>query len=219
MTLVADHPHYMEIEEAIDWPAQDWKGQCFTVACEIVNAGIVDGVAEYGLYLGPVAPDTYFNHRRPAQKHGWIRRPDGSIIDPTRWVFEGHRPYIALIPADAEEQQAEYDLGGERFRREAFGDDQPPPHTGQGREFDNDTLMLSDNVYSDVTLLIGQPPWDTAQMHWLAHRLPEELGPNVKEIYAGLIRAGALAMVPLDFQIKVWGRDLEKVIEEIRSNL
>ena len=112
MTLVADYPTYLEVQEAIDWPVEKWEGQCYEVACAIVDNVIIEGEVEYGLYLGPVDPGGDFDHTKPAHCHSWIRKPNGDIIDPTLWVFRGFVPFIALIPHDAEEHQNHYDLRG-----------------------------------------------------------------------------------------------------------
>lgn len=217
MTLIADHITYLAAQEAMGWPVEEWKGRCYEVACKMVEMKLVQGVPEYGLYLGPVDPGGYFNYNKPAQRHGWIRLPNGDIIDPTLWVFRGFVPFIALIPHDAEKHQAYYDLGGKRFRREVCGDNPPPEHTGKGRQIDNDMMELPDPEYSDVVLLLGEPPWDIFQIFWLGNRLPDELAPATREIYAGLIRANCVAMIPIDFRIKVFGQDHLQVEREIRN--
>lgn len=197
------------------WPVEDWKGRCYEVACNIVDDCIVDGEAEYGLYHGPVAEGFYFDHTQIVQRHGWIRKANGDIIDPTLWVFLGAKPFIAKIPHD-DGLQAHYDLGGARWRRQVCGDSPPPAFTGKGRAIVFEDMQLHDPEYSDIVLLLGaEPPWDLQQLAWLGNRTPEELGPGVRDIYAGLLRVRCIAMIPLDFRIKVFGRNFEKVEAEI----
>lgn len=90
------------IEKAIQWPVATWEGNCYTVACAIVEAGLIKGRAVYGHYKGPVADTGYWAKRKGQlfQRHGWIMLEDDRIMDPTRWSFEDKEPYIAIFEDD-----------------------------------------------------------------------------------------------------------------------
>jgi len=88
-----------EIEQAIGIPADDWKGNCHAIACEVVKAGLVEGEAVYGHWRGPVAKTSMFYRENSGLgicRHGWVETADGFILDPTRWVFEDTEPYIFI---------------------------------------------------------------------------------------------------------------------------
>lgn len=94
------HVTVTEAEKAMDWPVDRWAGQCYGVACQMVEAGLVEGRAVYGYYTGPIAEGTLFDRGVPFTHHGWIEVKEGSrryIVDPTRWVFEGVAPYVHIF--------------------------------------------------------------------------------------------------------------------------
>jgi hypothetical protein len=206
-----------EAADKINWHTDCWAGNCYAVACEFVEKGLVQGATEYGLYSGPVNPGGRFEPNQPIQRHGWIRQDSGNIIDPTRWVFEVVDAYIAVIPI-GDERQDEYDMGGVRFRRQVCGDSPPPEYTGEGRTFtarDWNLTHLNDLDDSEVCLRLGPPPWDIRQMCWLGNRSPAELGNGARVIYEGLIRTGCSAMIPIDFRISVFGTDHDLIVQKL----
>lgn len=89
-------PSLAEAEAAIGEPAARWVSRCYEIAFKLVAAELVPGRAVYGHYLGPVAAGSYFSTRgaNGFVGHGWISLPDGRVLDPTRWVFEGREPYL-----------------------------------------------------------------------------------------------------------------------------
>jgi hypothetical protein len=97
-------PTLAECEKAIGEPASSWTARCYEISCKIVKAGLVSrkrglgGEAVYGHWLGPVSPRSHFADRKrtlPFIPHGWIWVESHSmVIDPTRWVFEAHTPYL-----------------------------------------------------------------------------------------------------------------------------
>ncbi len=89
-------PTLAECEEAIGEQAEAWVARCYEISCAIVAAGLVDGEAVYGHWLGKVAPGSHFADRKklPFIPHGWILLKDGRVLDPTRWVFENVKPYL-----------------------------------------------------------------------------------------------------------------------------
>jgi hypothetical protein len=91
--------------------AIEWAGRCYELAQAGIKAGLVYGKARYGHWVGPVAEDSMF-HGKPVIHHGWVELPDGSVVDPTRWEFEGKLPYIYHGPSD------HYDVGGNLLRKQ-----------------------------------------------------------------------------------------------------
>lgn len=93
-----------QVERALGEKAEKWVARCYEIAGRIVAAGLVQGVAVYGHWKGPVDRHSHFGSRRnlPFIRHGWIQLDDGRVLDPTRWVFENARPYLYLGSPDDE---------------------------------------------------------------------------------------------------------------------
>lgn len=89
-------PSIAQIEQAINMPAETWKGQCYAIACMMLKADLVKGRAVYGHWRGAIHQDSMFAARADQgfTGHGWIETDEGEIIDPTRWVFEAKDPYL-----------------------------------------------------------------------------------------------------------------------------
>lgn len=89
-------PTLEQCEKAIGEKAEAWVARCYEISCAIVAAGLVDGEAVYGHWLGDVAPGSHFADRGRMAfiQHGWILLKDGRVLDPTRWVFENVAPYL-----------------------------------------------------------------------------------------------------------------------------
>jgi hypothetical protein len=84
-----------QIEDAINIHSDRWIGHCHFTSSKILQSGIIDGDLIYGTYIGPIHENSIFSTDfRP--QHGWIELPDGSICDPTRWVFEDVDPYLYI---------------------------------------------------------------------------------------------------------------------------
>ena len=49
-------PTLREVERALGEPATAWVARCYEIACAIVERKLVDGVAVYGHWTGPIAP-------------------------------------------------------------------------------------------------------------------------------------------------------------------
>lgn len=81
------------VEKVLGQRASKWKGNCFGIAGALVAKKLVEGVAVYGFYHGPIAKTSMFAGRAFTH-HGWVLQPDGTVVDPTRWVFEDVEPYI-----------------------------------------------------------------------------------------------------------------------------
>jgi hypothetical protein len=90
-------PTLHEAVIALGSPPETWVGNCYAIAYQLVEAGLVEGRAVYGHYLGPIAKDSFFSEKGLAVgfvPHGWVLMGDGRVLDPTRWVFENVEPYI-----------------------------------------------------------------------------------------------------------------------------
>ncbi|TAL42437.1 MAG: hypothetical protein EPN91_08640 [Salinibacterium sp.] len=83
-----------EAAKRIQWPLSTWPGNCFGVASKLVKDKVIKGTAVYGHWLGPVARTCKMFYGKPIINHGWILQKDGTVVDPTRYVFEGVQPYI-----------------------------------------------------------------------------------------------------------------------------
>jgi hypothetical protein len=171
----------------IGWPTAEWPTHCYAVAAEILCAGLVDGTLRYGHWLGSVAPGTLF-HRpgspRPFTPHGWIELPDGTICDPTRWVFENAAPYVYRGPAD------HYDVGGNQLRLAFL---RPPPPFNPAEP---SPVVLP--ICATVGRLLGPPPYSVDQVFWLANLPLSMLEGDARVVYEAIIAAGEDAMIPLD---------------------
>lgn len=162
------------VADVIGVPVEEWPGRCHEIATLAVETGVLEGRTEYGIWLGPIAPDSLFG-RRPVARHGWIRLEDGRVADPTRWVFEGAEPYIYIGDDDF------YDLGGARFRAEV---------TGRGWASETQVFeFLDDPAGADLETL-----------RLLAHTPPDVYPFYMAEVYDEIARRGEGALIPIDFR-------------------
>jgi hypothetical protein len=194
-------PTVEAVEQGIGMKAKKWAGRCHEVACKVLKARLAYGTERYGHYYGPVATG-YSRHGLPFQRHGWIEALDGTVIDPTRWVFEGVEPYIYHGPAD------DYDAGGERV---AAGMLRPYPKApdpaadlseaqremlrrpipldlpaGPARER---LAELTDGQVADFTL---------DQVFWMANLPVSSWRGHARAIYEAIAEAGQKALIPYD---------------------
>ena len=195
-------PTVQEVEETIGTPADEWVGRCYEIACRVIKTGLVIGEDVFGAWTGPIHADSFFAGR-PFTQHGWILTPDDQIVDPTRFVFEAAEPYIFAGPREA--HLAEYDRGARRINRALLGD-HPPPVVEDGEDLFHVEFEGFGHDY--VWMIFGQDcksqlSW--MQLHWLAHRTPEELGEAAKPVLEGIIAAGKAGLIPFDTRIEVLG--------------
>lgn len=185
------------IEQAINWTAEEWAGQCYAVSCAIVESGIVEGKVRYGHYLGKVHPDSMFSRQSKAGfvQHGWIELEDGSVVDPTRWVFECREPYIYHGPSD------DYDVGGSSFREKMREQQGPPIFSPTDQTVD--LKGVSDRVLRIIRLLCKDSRqstvFSTKQLFWLANATPIILGGVAQELYVELDIRGYGSFIPIDY--------------------
>ena len=86
-------PDVHDVAAAIGWPVIDWPGNCYGVACMIVQYKVIDGRPRYGHFRGEVPPlengQTVFrHHKRPPRLVAGTRQrrlrgwPGGVCLDP-----------------------------------------------------------------------------------------------------------------------------------------
>lgn len=189
-----------KVAKAIGIPATKWPARCFEISTKIVEAGLFPGgTAVYGHWTGPVSPKSLFA-KKPVVRHGWIQGPDGSVIDPTRFVFEAVKPYIYAGPNDY------YDEGGDALRK--LMRKPPPAFDATQPTFFLSSDVLSSPAWFHVMELLQFTEEEDAerdltevcrdQLLWLASAPYEELGPRAKDIYLCLEKLGKRTYVPID---------------------
>lgn len=188
-------PH--EVAATIHMELATWPLNCFAVATKMVEHNVVQGYARYGMWLGPISKKSVFKGR-PLARHGWIeavdpRWPVGTIVDPTRYVFEAKgRPYIWT----GEDRLQWYDLGSERVNASLRGPFPGPQGTAEQHE-----LLLTRSARAFLEERTGKLPkrltWN--QLHWIARLGPRTLGPHAREIYDALDAEDAKVLIPGDF--------------------
>lgn len=183
------------VEQKIGLPAPAWEGNCYAVACKLLQADLVKGTARYGYWKGPISPGTRFAGREFVQ-HGWIETPKAMIVDPTRWVFEGSPPYVYEGPNDF------YDLAGIEYKKAnakpcpAFDKSAKSlflPEKGKTRAALDALLPRGAAAGNKVTI---------AQIHWIATQPPSD---GAQLIYKWLDGKKLAGFIPLDFKQLVLG--------------
>ena len=181
---MSDYPTVTELATAMDWPVTNWPSHCYEVAIEILLKGLIEGRPEYGIWHGPIHPDSLFAGR-PLARHGWIRLPNGEIADPTRWVFENVDPYLFVGP----DPDNFYDLGAARLRND------PQASETEVMEFlDAMRPTIEGGQGADIA------DFDEDLIHRLAHTPPSAYPFFMAEVYDTLADWGKGVLVPIDFQ-------------------
>jgi hypothetical protein len=195
-------PSLKECERLVGSPALRWKKRCYEIATLFVNAGIVDGVAVYGHWLGPIHPNSCFAAKSAAGfcRHGWVKLADGSIVDPTRWCFEAVSPYVFHGP-----NCGKYDEGGNQLRAKVMG---PPPEFDPFEaRFDASKNVMDYATWNFVEKFLDvdyaftdQEPGTLtrSQLFYLANSPPDVLGVHTAGVYNWLIAVGRKAAIPID---------------------
>lgn len=167
-----------------------------------------DGRLCYGMYRGPVDPDSPFIGKGCLGfiRHGWVEMPGGDIFDPTRWVFDRpHDPYIYEGPPGKD-----YDFGMEAFRGllHRLNPTPCPPFDPKGKSY---PFPESEGLTYFVKAVCHIPPDATliglAQVFWLANRVPRQLGENVTPVFQWIASLGKKAFIPIDFQERYLNED------------
>jgi len=186
--------------KAIGRPTASWEGDCFGVATQVVEAGLVEGTAVYGHYLGEVHHGSIFAgvSRAGFVQHGWVVLSDGRVFDPTRWAFESRKPYLFLSA-----NTQDYDEGGNGLRHLLRV---PVPALDPAEKlvpFPEGALSLT--AYAHLEKLMGFAPnaqgrrYTRFQIHWLATAPSDSFQPHAVALYKAI--AGIPHMVgfiPID---------------------
>lgn len=187
-----------DCEEALMLPADNWHGMCAGISSGIISAGLVEGHAVYGHYLGDIATDGFWGRRKHHWfvQHGWILLPDGRVLDPTRFSFENKPPYIYLW-----DNKTDYDEGGNKFRS-AMNKPCPKAEDSErglmskpARPWD-----VSQEESQAIESLVGTPFAEISfeQGYWIANLPYEDIASVVGLVYKALGRNGGKAYIPLD---------------------
>lgn len=200
-----DNVNVKDVEKAIGIPAKQWVSRCHEIACAVVESGLVKGRAVYGMYLGPVDEDSYFNHKAPCQRHGWVKLSKGRVLDPTRWVFENLPPYIYVGPGK------DYDEGANRLRAAlrqpcpepgtpGFDTGQPDQKLWVSEACAAHLKALANNQGEREQLCITLP---FSVLHWLCNEAVVNLEPHAREFFVAVANKGSKAMIPIDNWLRV----------------
>ncbi len=192
------------VAEQIGVKVIDWMGNCYFIACRMLEAGVVKGEPRYGHWRGPIAPGSMFDRGSPITRHGWIAAKEEGrdiVIDPTRWVFEDASPYIYQAP----DFEGWYDAGGNVFRDENV---KPFP------EFDEKygAYRLPVQLRQPIRRLLDKqlPVADRCQLHWLATQSLNRLGQDAGPVFRWLVQKKMGALIPIDNRRLVLGSNESK---------
>jgi len=167
--MEAKFPSELSIRDVEDvcGPVEKWPGNCHAIAHAIVKAKLVDGIAVYGHWTGPVHPQSSFYSRSKAGfcRHGWVELADGRVLDPTRWVFENVKPYLYIgDPADFDYPPCEICGHLEDEHEQGFfrcctvkGCDCPDFLAGPGWPYDEGGNQL--RAATTTVVPPSEPPW------------------------------------------------------------
>lgn len=207
-----------KVEKAIGIPVAEWSGNCYAIACAILRAKLVKGRPAYGHWLGPVHERSPFatRGRAPFQRHGWIVLPDGSVLDPTRWVFEAAEPY--LFHGMQQDDADCVDCGYKEYEHDE--DDDSPTcggYTAPDWPYDEGGDQLRAAMQRPMPMLmtgdrllrlrlpkklrdrLGLPvEMSHSQLAWLANLPYKTLGRDAWLVCQELAAAGCKAYIPVD---------------------
>jgi len=197
-------PDMVKVAEKIETPLEQWKGNCYTIACKIVKSGILsdnDARAVYGRYLGYISRGSMFATRKhlPFCPHGWIILCDQTVLDPTRWVFEALKPYMAHININTD-KYIDYDEGGNRWREANI---RPCPVFDESEKTFNidlgedclQHLMHLMNCSLELTESVS-----VNQLFWIGNLPPSVLGDYANDVFQWVASIDS-SFIPIDNQI------------------
>lgn len=190
-----------QVAKQIGFPVQRWTGNCYFVACQMLEKGVVTGEPRYGHWLGPVAAGSYFYPRGLVIQHGWIHTVEKEIdivIDPTRWVFEKKPPYIYQAP----DFDGWYDTGGNTYR-ELYIQPFPKFSAKYGTYHIPAALQEPFLRLTNEQLKVA----DRQQLHWLATQSVRRLGLDAGPVFRWLIGRKLGALIPIDNRRLILGME------------
>jgi hypothetical protein len=165
-----------------------------TVLADLLKAQGKQARAVYGLYHG-----TCVGRNHPFYRHGWVVM-GRDVLDPTRFVFEGEKPY--LFEGKLAEQP-EYDEGM-RIARSA--NRKPFPIPGGGKVVpiqwsESTSLFLRDLIYAHTTdiFISDFSNLNYFQLMWIANTDYLALGEYIDEIYTKLLANNLSVLIPSDY--------------------
>lgn len=178
------------VEKAIDFPVKHWEGNCYGIACDILRVGLAKGRPVHGHYLGEVHPDSLFGGRAVV-RHGWIELEDGSILDPTRWVFESVKPYLYYTS-----DKTDYDEGGDQLRHDMA---KPQPiYNPDEKQYDLPESPHREVIEILLSIDSTRKQIGISEALWLANTSYCYLDILAKPLYVILDGMGLSAFIPVD---------------------
>jgi len=185
------------VAEQIGICVNDWPGNCFHIASQMVKHNVVKGKAVYGHYHGFIDPNSIFGSRSFTH-HGWVVT-DNNIIDPTRWVFEGINPYIYIGPKDDDT----YDMGGNRVRKMFMVSAPAFVKEQTGYEIPEDL-----KEFARVMLDYSGSVVCAQQVCWLASLPLDMLGDNAEKLYRWVVDDLKMSgFIPIDNRNVILGNE------------
>lgn len=194
-------PSLATIAASLGEEPASWEDRCYEISCEIVRRKLVRGRAVYGHWLGPVTPRK--DRGVPFAPHGWIQLDDGTVVDPTRWVFEGVAPYLFVGKKSKMDTDWPYDEGGDQWRTAMTAYRPIPVPEGPRHRFDvsdrtkrwiEDHLgaLCGTELTSNQIFHLANLPYST---------LKSELGPSgLREVYGAIAALDdtSVSWIPID---------------------
>lgn len=184
------------VAKLIGSPVADWPGACSTIANKMLENEVCEGKLRYGAWHGVVSPNCKLFYKTYKNigwvRHGWIVKSDGSIVDPTRWVFEALKPYIYQGVNDC------YDAG---FNQIKLKNEKPAPAWDSTQRPCLDLSKMDDATANFIQALLDDRQHNVlslGQNFWLANLSLSRMAPFEREIITALDKQGFGAHVPID---------------------
>lgn len=221
-------PSAQDIARAIDIDLSEWPMNCYAIASEILQSGVLSDVEKkfgklfltYGMYIGKIDRMSPFARNGIAPefaRHGWLESPNGFVIDPTKFVFLARSPEIIVSSID------EYDVGGVRFREKMQGkfDVSVLPEATANRKVD--MSMAPDNVINAFNSVLNKKAVDDnkqinfGDMYLVSKLSLEDMGHHGADILEGFQITENKALMPID--IMNWITDYSQWKTEQNNNV
>lgn len=206
------------IEAALSLPTQRWHGRCYEIAWAITeDFDLVEGMPVYGSWTGQVNRRGYWKNRAHLSfvRHGWVRLPDGRILDPTRWSFENKEPYIWLGGPSTKGFE-DYDECNDRLRQAQYANRPCPPEYAHKKFYElplehGARLFLFKRSEEVLPRPLKEEPLclNFVQLMWVANLPVADLGPYAREVYQAIIAVGQRATIPFDNRTMILGQEAQ----------